>query len=166
MSDRTLLDASFIVAKIAKLKSDFPELEDDLGLLADTIEGETDFEKVLTEIVEEKIEADAMAEGAGGQAKKLSQRRARAERKSELMRDLALSLMVEARKHKVTLPIATLSILAGRPGVVIDDLTALPQGYAKIEPIKSAIKDAIEKGEAVPGAHLEAGPDSILIRTT
>lgn len=166
MADGIQFDASFVALKIAKLKNDFPELEDDLDLLADTIEGQTDFEKVLSEIVEEKIEADAMSEGAGVMAKRLAQRCARAGRKSELMRDLALSLMTEARKHKVVLPIATLSIIAGRAGVVVDDLTVLPQGFTKIEPIKSAIKSAIEKGEAVPGAHLEAGPDYVLIRTT
>lgn len=166
MADRTVLDASFVVAKLARLKADFPDLEDDLDLLADTIEGETDFERVLTQVVEEKIEADAMVTGAGAEAKKLTQRKQRAERKSDLMRDLALTLMTEARKHKVTLPIATLFIVAGRPGVVIDDLTALPQGFTKIDAVKSAIKEAIEKGEEVPGAHLAAGPDTLTIRTS
>lgn len=165
MSERTVIDAAFVVAKLARIRSDFPELEDDLELLADTIEGETDFERVLSEVVEEKIEADAVVAGAGEFASKLSQRKQRAERKSEAMRGLAMDLMVAARKHKVKLAIATLSLSAGRPGVVIDDLTALPQGFTKIEPSKSAIKAAIEKGEEVPGAHLEAGPDTITIRT-
>lgn len=166
MSDRVTLDASFVATQITRLRNDFPELEDDLDLLADTIEGQTDFEKVLTAIVGEKCEADAMAEGAGGMAKKFVQRRARAERKSDVMRELALALMTTARKHKVVLPTATLSILNGRPRVAVDDLAQLPQGFTKIEPIKSAIKEALEKGETVPGARLEAGPDTILIRTT
>jgi hypothetical protein len=164
--NRTTIDASFVVAKIDQLKRDFPEIEDDLSLLADTIEGETDFERVLSEVVEEKIEADAMAAGAGEFAAKLSQRKQRAERKSELMRGLALDLMTAARQHKVKLPVATLSILAGRPGVVIDDVAALPQGFTRTEPVKSAIKQSIENGEDVPGAHLEAGPDSVSIRVT
>ena len=164
MSDRVTIDATFVVAKIDQLKRDFPELEDDLELLADTIEGQTDFDRVLSEVVEEKIEADAMAAGAGEFAAKLAQRRQRAERKSELMRGLALDLMTVARQHKVKLPIATLSILAGRPGVVIDNAASLPQGFTKIEPIKSAIKQSIEAGENVPGAHLEAGPDTVSIR--
>lgn len=164
MADRVTIDAAFVVAKIDQLKRDFPELEDDFTLLADTVEGQTDFERVLSEVVEEKIEADAMANGAGELAAKLSQRKQRAERKSELMRNLALDLMTAARQHKVKLPTATLSIIAGRPGVVVDDFTALPQGFTKVEPIKSAIKQSIEKGEPVPGAHLEAGPDTVSIR--
>jgi hypothetical protein len=162
--NRTTIDASFVVAKIDQIKRDFPEIEDDLSLLADTIEGETDFERVLSEIVEEKIEADAMAAGAGEFASKLSQRKQRAERKSDLMRKLALDLMTVARQHKVKLPIATISIMAGRPGVVIDDVAALPQGFTRLEPVKSAIKHSIENGEEVPGAHLEAGPDTVSIR--
>jgi hypothetical protein len=73
--------------------------------------------------------------------------------------------MTAARQHKVKLPVATLSILAGRPGVVIDDVAALPQGFTRLEPVKSAIKQSIENGEDVPGAHLEAGPDTVSIRT-
>jgi hypothetical protein len=165
MADRVTIDAAFVVAKIDQLKRDFPELEDDFTLLADTVEGQTDFERVLSEVVEEKIEADATAAGAGEFASKLSQRKQRAERKSDLMRGLALDLMTAARQHKVKLPIATLSILAGRPGVVIDDVLALPQGFTRPEAIKSAIKQSIENGESVPGAHLEAGPDTVSIRT-
>lgn len=164
MTTRTTIDAAFVVAKIEQLKRDFPELEDDLDLLADTVEGQTDFERVLSEVVEEKIEADAMAAGAGEFAAKLAQRRQRAERKSELMRGLALDLMTAARQHKVKLPVATLSILAGRPGVVIDNLAELPQGFTRQEPIKSAIKASLENNETVPGAHLEAGPDTVSIR--
>jgi hypothetical protein len=74
-------------------------------------------------------------------------------------------MMTTANVHKVKLPIATLSIIAGRPGVVIDDVRALPQGFTRLEPVKSAIKQSIENGENVPGAHLEAGPDTVSIRT-
>ena len=41
--------------------------------------------------------------------------------------------------------------------VIIDDIKALPEQFIKIEysPMKTEIKEAIEKGEAVNGAHIE-----------
>lgn len=161
------LDAELVKAEIQRLKSAYPELADDADLLASTIEGETSFDRVMDKLAQVAIEARAMSDGLGTAIGSFKTRQQRFDKKAAAMRGMALALMEAAEQQKVVTPAATLWTRDGGTSVVVDDPNQLPQGYYSTErvPDKTAIKAALEKGDALPGAHLEYGNPSISIRT-
>lgn len=167
MRDFTSIDAAFVMAQIAQLRRDHPDLADDADLLADTIEGQTDFENVLTKVVAASLEPKFMAEGLGDYLDVVKSRQERLERKSTLMKALAFGMMKAAGLDKVTLPIATLSIRKGLPSVLIEDIKELPQGFTRTEivPLKKELLAALTNGDDVPGAKLLTPEPSLTIRS-
>lgn len=63
----------------------------------------------------------------------------------------------------------SVSLVEGRIKTVVEDPNALPFDYADIvevvKPKTDKIKQALEAGESVPGAHLERGEDFLTIRS-
>lgn len=168
MADRRItVDAAFFMAHIDRLKTAFPELTEDAELLASTIEGETDFERVLDRVIEAFLDAMAMKAATAERVDDLSARGARFGQKAEAMRSLAFGMMKAADQTSIRLPVATLSVRTGVASVVVDDIAELPQGFTKTETIakKAEIKAALAAGETIPGAHLETGAASLSIRT-
>lgn len=157
--------AEVVRSRIEALKASFPDLEEDVELLAGMVEGETDFDLVLERIVKEALESEAMAEGLHEYGTNIRSRRDRLLRKGEAMRDLAMGLMNAAGKDKALLATATLTIRGGSQLVTIDSEDDLPQGFVKRTPLVSVIKNALKNGEDVPGARLTAGDPSLTIRT-
>lgn len=96
----------------------------------------------------------------------LAERKARYQRKADAMKALIQSIMESAGLHKLALPEATLSILSGRTSVNVTDVNELPQGFYSTErkADKKALKSALEKGEAIPGAELVMGEDTLTVR--
>lgn len=167
MLDRILYDAAFVKAQINSLKVAFPELVDDYEVLESAIDGETDFERVVEAITDQYLDALSMKGAIAERMEALEERSKRFTKKAETIRTLAFDLMQAANRPKVELPIATLSIRKGVSKVEIDDLMAIPQGFTRTEviPLKTELKKALEAGEAIPGAHLEHGPDGLSVRT-
>lgn len=161
------LDVRIVAGQIERLRAQYPELADDLELLAGTVEGETEFIPVLEKVTEEYFDAVTMKGAAADRIDGLKQRVERFDRKADAMRDMALHLMEAAGQPKVILPVATLSIRKGVSSVVVDDVDALPQGFTRTEvvPLKTELKKALEAGESIPGAHLETGPEGLSVRT-
>lgn len=167
MASRVSIDAELVRSRIEALKAAYPDLADDAELLASTIEGETDFDRVMDRLARGVVEADAFAEGAAEVQKQIMARRARFERSSKALRELAMDLMRTAEQRSVVTPTATFSVQAGRQSVIVDDINKLPQGFTKVEKIARAteIKKALEAGDDIDGAHLQPGPDYLTIRT-
>lgn len=167
MADRITVDAAFFMAHIDRLKTAFPELTEDAELLASTIEGETDFERVMERIVDRFLDAMSMKSATVERISDLSARGDRFGRQAEAMKALAFAMMNAAEQPTIRLPVATLSVRAGVASVVVDDIAELPQGFTKTEttPKKAEIKAALAAGETIPGAHLETGASSLSIRT-
>lgn len=162
---RALADA--VQSQILALKSKYPDLADDADLLADTIEGVTDFDRVMDLLAQSAIEARALSDGLATVIVTFKSRQQRYDRKAAAMRNIALALMQAAEQSNVVTPSATLTLRNPATSVVVDDVNALPQGFTEttVSPRKAEIKKALEAGEDVPGAHLETGDDSISIRT-
>lgn len=160
-------DTQAVITRIRWLKSSYPELTEDADLLISAIEGETDFDKVTDRLAQEAVEARAIADGVNEVIKALMKRRDRYDNKETMLRSCILGLMREAGKRTHVSPAATISLREGARSVAIDNLNALPQGYARttVTPDKQAIKKSLEAGEDVPGARLEAGPPTITMRT-
>ena len=163
------LDPTFVRMQIEQLRLTHPGIWDDGDeqLLADSLEGETDFHKFLTAVVRRICEAEAFVEGIDDLITDIKTRRQRFEQRGEAMRSLAFKLMSAADVRKVELPQATLSIRAGQPRVIVTDESALPPDCIRIkrEPDKIAIKERLMRGEHVPGASLSNAEPALAMRT-
>lgn len=159
--------AELVHNQILALKSKYPDLADDADLLADTLEGQTDFARVMDLLAQSAIEARALSDGLATVIGTFKSRQQRYDKKAAAMRNMALVLLQAAELSNLVTPSATLTIRNGGRSVVVDDVNALPQGFTEttVSPRKAEIKKALEAGEDVPGAHLETGDDSISIRT-
>ena len=151
---------------IDQLKADYPELAEDDDLLAATIEGETDFERVLGAIITETQAQAGMAAGLGEVISDMRERASKIVRRSEAMRSLAIRLMQDAGMTTARLPNATLTVRSASQAVSITDDQALPQGTFTLQraPDRKAIKEMLLAGEDVPGAKLEFGQPTLTIR--
>ena len=159
-------DAETVKTAIRALFAKFPELEGDDDFRLDVLEGETDLHQIVSKAVSERSEAATLAEAIKLRESDLSARRARYERKADAFKSLIRDLMQTAMVDKITLVEATISTVKPRTSVDVLDVDALPQGFFKIErkADKTAIKAAIESGDAIPGAALVTGEPSITIR--
>ena len=160
-------DAQIVRQQIEALKALYPEIEEDAELLADTIEGETDLNRVLEKIVSFVRDAQTVAEAAKARKDEIAERQKRFERQAESGRKIIQQLMESAHQTKVVLPEATLSITAAREKVEITNADDLPQGYFKTErkPLAKEILAALKAGEKIPGAELAMGGSGLAIRT-
>ncbi len=169
MADYLKLDANRVRATIARLIEAYPDLADDEDLRADTIEGETDLDTILTRLFIAWRSDEEMATGTKSIIADLRERKDRLERRVDAKKALAMSLLETADLDKRQLPVATLSIRSGRESVVVDDVDQLPQGAFTLirKPIDAAdLKKQImaEKAGDFPGAHLEIGDDTLAAR--
>ena len=88
----------------------------------------------------------------------LKERRQKAEKKAERLRDLLSMSMINAGEDKFSTARCAVSFRSSK-SVVITDLDLIDEAYVKkvidVKPDKTAIKKAIEAGEDIEGAHIE-----------
>jgi len=151
----------------AELLAEFPELAEDERALADTLEGETDLPDVLGRLIRDARRKEAMAGGLGNLIKDETERKARLLASADKLRHIVQSLMDTAGLTKLEQPDFTASIRSVPPKVEVTDETVLPDAYVKITrvPDKNAIREALGRGDEVPGAVLGNGGTSIAIRS-
>ena len=145
----------------------YPELAEDEQLRADTFEGETDIEKVLSRLVGMASDAAMMQEAIKLRATDLAARNARYERQEDAYRSLILTIMERADLKKFTLPEATLSISNRKPAPFVADETALPDECLKVvkKPDMAIIKAWTEAGNMPSGVAMSNGSTSLMIRS-
>lgn len=149
----------------AKLLADNPDLDNQT--LVDTLEGACDLQDRITNICRAAVEADLQAEVVGQMIKNQTARKKRHEERSERLRSLALWAMQEAGLTKIPAADITIAIGKGRTSVVIADDTALPLEFTEFvaKPDKAKIKEALDAGQSVPGAHFSNSAPTLTIRT-
>lgn len=167
MSGYLAMDAKKLAGEIQHMLAAYPELADDEDLRLDTLEGETDFNRIMSRLVRLRNEKRAGAEGIAEYVGDLSERKVRMLRAVEGVNALILSLMSAADLPKLVLPEATISVTKPRTSVEIVDVNALPQGtFATVrQPDKTAIKALLEAGDDVPGAALKTSDPGLTVRT-
>jgi hypothetical protein len=155
-----------VTMEIERLKKAFPELSEDLELLAGTIEGETDFDALLDAILEQFLDRVTMREAATRRKETIEERVARFDKAAELFKGLAFDLMKSADKTMVRRPVATLVVSKGRDKLVLDDDFSA-QGYMRVktEPMRADILAALQAGDQIPGARIEKSEPTLSIRT-
>jgi hypothetical protein len=164
--NRLPLDAQSVRQQIERLLLDYPELSDDVQLLADMIEGSTDLHSVLTDLVLSATGAGTYADAIKARERMLAERRGRFERREDMHRALILSLLQSAGLPKLVLPEATLSVTNLAPKPIVDDEAQVPDELCRFKrsPNMAAIKAAVNAGENVPGVHMDNGGASLTIR--
>lgn len=152
-----MIDPRVVRQQIENLKILHPELlEDDEAWLV-SLESETKFEELLTQIVRRIEDTKALADGTAGRLDELNERKARLLHRMESLRDLLFKLMESAELNKLELAEATISVRKGQPKVIGDaDPKDLPDELCKIsrDLNRTAIKDALKTGKEVPGFSL------------
>jgi hypothetical protein len=144
-----------------------PELEQDAILMADMIEGETSFERVIDGLLAAKGDAQTYMAALTDYMESLSRRLDRYETSNNAIRSIIFFLMQETGIKKLERPLGTLSVANGRPNLRIIDEGLIPEPYFRIkkEPNKTAIAEALKAGDNVPGVEWSNAAPHLTIRT-
>jgi hypothetical protein len=134
----------------------------------DTLEGEVDFETIVTRIVDAIEEDKSVLVGIKERSEKLKERKARFEDRIEACRTLLLMALQTSGRDKLrTNSGALVSLKAVGPATVVIDESAIPSRFFKQPPPvldKVALLAALKAGEDVTGAALSNGGQTIAIR--
>lgn len=151
---------------VARLKAMYPEISEDE--LADTIEGESDVDRVVTKLIDEALTREALVDGIKLREKALQERKARLAVGAEKLRSMAMWVMQETNMPKVVAPGFTASLGVSRAAVIVTDESLLPRQYgtSKWTPDKKLLGDALKGGVQVPGAELSNLKPTITVRTS
>lgn len=134
----------------------------------DSLDGETDAGDILDRLIwktqNDQHHIDAIKEHEAA----LKARRQRMEARVAANKTAMLSILDAADVTRAERPCATLTRRNGSPSVVITDEDAVPSQLCQFKkvPDKKAIKAQIDAGEAVPGAQIVTGSDSVTMRST
>jgi len=142
-------------------------IADDEEAAADAIEGETSLIEVITSAVERVAELDTLAAATKSRIDDLKARRDRFDRQAENIRTALVAALGAVEMRKLELPLATLTIKAVPPKANVISEADVPSTYWKPQPPKldlKAITEALKAREAVPGASLSNGSETIQIR--
>lgn len=159
------IDAAKIIrAQIADLMNG----EDaDPDLIRDMVEGETNIREILTAmIVNEAADLELLA-GVKDRAESLKKRKDRIERRIDTRRALMLTAMQMAEIQKHETPDGTLSRRKTPAACIVTEEADIPAKFWEPQPpklSKRAVLEALKAGEAVPGASLSNGGETISIR--
>ena len=151
--------------QISLLLDRHPELVDDVDLRADMLEGSTDLHAIMERLLNEEREANELIAVVGNRIEALSARRAMFRARQASLRTVMMSILERAELRKIALPEATIAITRRGPAVQIIDELLVPDAYCRFkrEVSKTAIKEAINAGEEVPGAVLDNGSETLRI---
>jgi hypothetical protein len=162
-----MLNPQVVRLQIENLKVAHPELiEDDEAWLV-SLESETKFEELLTQLVRRIEDTRALAEGTAGRLTELQERKARLLHRMESLRNLLFKLMESAELQKLELPEATITIRKGQPQLIGEaDPFFLPEHFVKVSRTvdRTAVKEALKDGAAIPGFTLSNATPSLSIR--
>jgi hypothetical protein len=159
-------EAEQLQQQIANLYLQFPELQDDEVLRADTLEGATNLKELLAAIVNVKAEATELLDGATIRLENLTARKGRFAARIEALRTLMSKVMQTANIRKIELPEATLSIKAGQQRLIGEvDPNTLPDGLCRIkrEPDRKKIREALLNGATIEGFALSNAEPSLAV---
>jgi len=160
------LVTSAIRARVADLATLTPDT-DEAALLAAIEQDVPDAAHIVTLLVravgEAEADVDAIAERVAG----LNVRKDRAKRRVETMRGLLLTVMEAAGTQKWKHPEFTVSVSAGRSGLIITDEAALPDECFRTvrELDKAKTKQLLSEGIPIAGAEMANGMPTLTIRS-
>lgn len=143
-----------------------PGLEVDEELKLSTLEGETELNELVSQLLSESENDEGMIAAIKEQISVRRERLERLERRIDARKNAIISMMDYARLTKLPLPEATVSLRTLGPRAQVIDKEAVPRDFQKAtwSPDMEAIKQAIEDGLHVPGVVLSNGGASLTVR--
>ncbi len=149
-----------------QLVEKFPDADEET--LRDTLEGMTDLNDMLAELIRSSLEDYSLVMGLKQRMADMRERCSRLEDRIKKKRDLVCMTMDRANLKKITEPDFTLSLRASRPAVQIVDDSAIPPEYwvqqaPKLDRV--GIGSALHSGATVLGATLTNAPPTVSVRT-
>ncbi|MDE9538830.1 siphovirus Gp157 family protein [Xenorhabdus bovienii] len=137
--------------------------------IADTLEGiegalGNKFDSVMVHVRNLEGQARTLDE----EARRLTERKRSFEGQVKHLKKYILECLLKADLNSIKTTKNTFSTRQNPAKVIIDNEILLPDDLVDVQtitaPDKKAIKDAIERGETVPGAHIEIGERSLQVR--
>ena len=169
------------MAKLYELVGEYAKLLNNSRDYVDEETGEVDaeFDAALNAIggaIDDKVEGcakvirhlDADMEALRAEEVRIAKRRKSIEGNKERLRKYVRESMQFAQRDKIKTPLFTVYLSAAKERVIIDNEDAVPDDYRaeakRPPPDKTAIMAAHGRGEAVPGAHIELGDQTLVIK--
>lgn len=140
--------------------------EDD-DLIRDMAEGETSILDLIEQVVEQIAMDQALVDGIAKHITAMQARKARLEKRSDAFRVAVMTAMQTAGMTKHQTAIAALTVKDLPPKALVIEEAEIPADYwtpADPKLNKRAVLDALKAGQAVPGAQLSNGGQTIQIR--
>jgi len=127
--------------------------DEDIALLADTLEGETDLFEAIDTALAEIDETEVLIAGLKKKEGQFSKRRRAMEERVRRFRGLVEQAMAVAEQQKLRRPTATLTLRKLAPDVVVTSEADIPSEFFVPQPPpppkldKAALKEALQKHE-------------------
>lgn len=141
--------------------------ENELGALLETEGGNVN--EIVHRLLRASLNCMDMADKADRRIDELTARRDRYKTRTETLRTTVLQLMETLGEKRFIFPDVTATHRAGRAGVKIIDLAAIPAEYKRttteVAPDKAKLLADLNQGVVIDGAELSNGAASITIRT-
>ena len=150
----------------AKLIAEFPDLDNET--LSDTLEGISDLNEIIAELLRSALADQAMAEGLKLRIEDMSARLRRLKDGASKKKQLALDAMNDAGIKKLTEPDFTASIRKGQAILQVARDEVIPDDFWLPQPPKLdrlALISALKQGTQIQGASLAEPEPSLAIRT-
>ncbi|AML34642.1 siphovirus Gp157 family protein [Klebsiella aerogenes] len=158
-----------IAANMNKLLALVESGEFTLEDISDTIEGEElalgdKFDGIMSLV----RNLEGQAKTLDDELKRLSDRKKSFTGQAKNLKDYILKCMQAADLKNFKTERNTLTVRKGSLSVIIDNVDQLPDELVDVAtvvaPDRKKIKEAIEAGQDIQGAHLEVGPESLQVR--
>lgn len=167
MNNATAISIAADMNKLLALVESSEEMT--LEMIADTMEGlELELGAKFDAIMSVVRNMDGLAKTCAEEITRLTERKKSFDGKTKHLKNYILDCMLAAEKDGVKTASNTFTARKGVASVIIDNENLLPDELVATSvitaPDKKAIKERIESGEDVPGAHIEIGQRSLQVR--
>jgi hypothetical protein len=163
MAKHERFDPKAEVAFIKAMRAQIAALTDDEEVIKDTLQAEVDVDKVMGTLIHLVKEQEALAEGRKALAAQYAEAAKANEERAERLKAFTKACLDAAGEKKWSGVAGTAYIRQGGISTEITDASMVPLEFQKAVPSVSKIKEALQRGEAVPGAQLVKGEDSLTI---
>lgn len=151
----------------AALRAALATQTDDEDCIRDTIEGETDLEAGIANVLALITDDEVMLAGLKAKMEQFSTRESMFKRRLEACRAAIEQAMSIAGRDTIRLPDATLTVKRTPPKAIVTDEALIPsQFWKKQDPVldKAALNAAARVNEEIPGVSISNGSLSLTIR--
>ena len=154
----------FTLEKVAELRALLGDADPDL--VHDTLEGQTDVFEVMDWLIAKLGDEEGMEEAIASRLKALGERKTACQNRQQRLRDALLACMTATGEKSMRRPEATITVGNKKQGIQSIDETVLPEAFWKVtrSVSRTAINEAMAKGDTVPGVMLDNGGIVLTIR--